>query len=47
MYNYSEKVADTQALLLIGSGHRKTIFEKTKKYESGSHLKLNWVLYGN
>jgi hypothetical protein len=47
IYNYSGKIAYNQALLLLGSGHRKTIFEKMKKYESGNHVKLNWALYGN
>ncbi|MEO7044259.1 MAG: hypothetical protein ABI091_03055 [Ferruginibacter sp.] len=47
IYNYSKKTAYNQALLLIGSGHRKTIFEKIKKYESENHVKLNWALYGN
>jgi hypothetical protein len=32
---------------LLGSGHRKTVFEKIKKYESEKDVKLNWVLYGN
>lgn len=47
IYNYSKKTAFDQALLLIGSGHRKTIFEKVKGYESEDHVKLNWTLYGN
>ncbi len=47
IYNYSEKIPYHQALLLLGSGHRKTIFEKIKKYEAESHIKLNWTLYGN
>lgn len=47
IYNYSEKIAYNQALLLLGSGHRKTIFEKIKKYKSENHVKLNWTLYGN
>ncbi len=47
VYNYSEKVPYTQALLLIGSGHRKTIFEKIKKHESENHIKLKWSLYGD
>ena len=47
IYNYSEKITYNQALLLLGSGHRKTIFEKVKKYKSENHVRLNWVLYGN
>lgn len=47
IYDYSGKKAYNQALLLLGSGHRKTFFEKVKKYESDNHVKLNWALYGN
>jgi hypothetical protein len=47
IYNYSVKIEYNQALLLLGSGHRKTIFEKTKRYESENPVKLNWALYGN
>ena len=47
IYNYSEKIAYNQGLLLLGSGHRKTIFEKIKKYQSENHVKLNWTLYGD
>jgi len=47
VYEYSGKIAYNQALLLLGSGHRKTIFEKVKKYEFEKHVKLNWALYGN
>ena len=46
IYNYSEKTAYSQALLLLSSGHRKTIFEKIKTYEPENHIKLNWTLYG-
>jgi len=47
VYDYSGKIAFNQALLLLGSWHRKTLFEKAKKYESENHVKLNWALYGN
>lgn len=47
VYNYSEKIGYNQAVLLLGSGHRKTIFEKAKMNEYKSHVKLNWALYGN
>jgi hypothetical protein len=47
IYNYSNKMPYNQALLLLGSGHRKTIIEKIKKYESENHVKLNWALYDN
>jgi len=47
IYNYSGKIVYNQALLLLGSGHRKTIFQKMKKHESENNVKLNWTLYGN
>lgn len=47
IYNYSEKAPYNQALLLFGSGHRKTIFEKVKKIELEDGINLNWTLYGN
>lgn len=47
IYKYSEQIAYNQALFLLGSRHRKSIFENIKKYESENHLKLNWTLYGN
>ena len=47
IYNYSGKIAYNQALLLIGLGHRKTIFEKMENYQSENHVKLNCALYGN
>ena len=47
IYNYSENLEYNQALLLLGSGHRKTFFEKIKKYEPENNVKLNWALYGN
>ncbi len=47
IYNYSKDTSFNQGVLLIGSGHRKTIFEKIEKYESEDHLIINWTLYGN
>lgn len=47
IYKFSEKMEYNQAVLLIGSGHRKTIFEKMKMFKSESNLKLNWALYGD
>lgn len=47
IYNYSEQKVYNQALLLLGSGHRKTIFEKVENYKSENHVTLNWSLYGN
>jgi hypothetical protein len=45
VYNYSKQKPYSQGLLLIGSGHRKTIFEKIEIYKTQEDLKLNWVLY--
>jgi hypothetical protein len=45
IYNYSKQKQYSQGLLLIGSGHRKTISEKIEKYKT-QDLKLNWELYG-
>jgi hypothetical protein len=45
IYTYSGKIAYNQALLLLGSGHRKTIFEQMENYKSENHVKLNWALY--
>jgi hypothetical protein len=47
IYNCSSKIKYKQALLLLGSGHRKTISEKMQNYESGNYVKLKWTLYGN
>jgi hypothetical protein len=47
VYNFSEIMPYNQALLLIGSGHRKTIFEKVKTFNMTSHIKLNWALWGS
>jgi hypothetical protein len=45
IYNYSKQKQYNQGLLLIGSAHRKTIFEKIETYKTQEDLKLNWVLY--
>lgn len=47
IYNYSEEYQYNQAILLIGSGHRKSIVEKIKKNKSIQNINLNWILYGN
>ena len=44
IYNYSKKNQYNQALLFIGSGHRKSIIEKIKKYTQ-DNIKLNWTLF--
>jgi hypothetical protein len=45
IYNYSKQKPYNQGLLLIGSGHRKTIFEKIEIFKAQEDLKLNWVLH--
>jgi len=45
IYNYSKENQYNQALLLIGSGHRKSIVEKIKKHKRRGNVKLNWILY--
>jgi hypothetical protein len=39
--NYSKQKQYNQGLLLIGSGHRKTIFEKIETFKTQEDLKLN------
>ncbi|RZL32328.1 MAG: hypothetical protein EOP00_34060 [Pedobacter sp.] len=46
IYNYSKQKPYNQGLLLIGSGHRKTILEKIQTYKTQYDLKLNWTPYG-
>jgi hypothetical protein len=45
IYNYSKEYPYRQALLFIGSGHRKSIINKIEKYEMKEKIKLNWILY--
>lgn len=45
IYNYSKENQYNKALLLIGSGHRKSIIEKIEKYKTQEDVKLNWTLY--
>ena len=47
IYNYSIENQYLQALVLIGSAHRKSIFEKIEKYKRQENIKLNWTFYGN
>ena len=46
IYNYSKKNQYTQAVFLLGSGHRKSMIQKIAAYEKLSTLKLNWTFYG-
>lgn len=43
IYNYSKQKPYNHGLLLIGSGHRKAIFEKIETYKTQEDLKLNWA----
>jgi hypothetical protein len=45
IYNYSKEHKYNQGLLFMGVGHRKSIFEKAKMYESKENLKIEWTLY--
>ena len=47
IYNYSIENQYLQALVLIGSAHRKSIVEKIEKYKRQENIKLNWTFYGN
>jgi len=47
IYNYSKDNQYNQALLLIGSGHRKSIFEKIEKHKTQENRELNLTLYNN
>lgn len=46
IYYYSKEHTYNQAILFIGSGHRRAIIEKIKKYEMTEETKLNWIIYG-
>jgi len=47
IYNYSKEHTYNQALLFIGSGHRRSIIEKIKHSDMLEATKLNWILYNN
>lgn len=47
IYNYSKANEYTQAILLIGANHRKSIMQKIGQYENLSEIKLNWTMFGN
>ena len=44
---YSRGYKYNQALLFIGSGHRKSIIKEIEKYELDEIIKLNWILYNS
>ena len=45
IYNYSKDHLYTQAILFIGSGHRKSIMEKIEERKRQENITLNWTLY--
>jgi len=47
IYKFSENTVYKNAVLLLGSGHRRTVFNKMESYKSDSHVMLNWKLYGS
>ena len=46
IYNYSKESQFTQAVFLLGSGHRKSIVPKIEEYDRLSNIKLYWTMYG-
>lgn len=46
IYDYSRLHVYRQAILFIGSGHRKRIMEKIQKYEAAGERTLHWTFYG-
>lgn len=44
IYEYSEAHEYSQAILFMGSGHRRGMIEKIRKYELGEGVKVNWVV---
>jgi len=45
VYNYSAMNKYDNALMFIGSAHRKAIIEKIKEYNKKQDIKLNWTFY--
>lgn len=45
IYNYSKEHEYNQAILFIGSGHRKSIIEKMESYNEKEGIKLDWNIY--
>ena len=45
VYSYSAMNKYKNALMFIGSAHRKSIIEKIKKYNEKQDIKLNWAFY--
>jgi hypothetical protein len=42
VYKYSQQNIYQQAILQVGSGHRKPIIDKIEKYQESAAIKLNW-----
>ena len=45
VYNYSASNKYKNALMFIGSAHRKSIIEKIEEYNEKQDIKLNWTFY--
>ena len=45
IYNYSKQNQFDQAVFLLGAGHRNSIMQKIKEYNSNTDFKLNWKFY--
>lgn len=45
IYDYSKEYEYKQAILFIGSGHRKSIINKIEAYEKKEPMKLNWEIH--
>ena len=45
IYNYSSKYQYTNALMLIGAAHRKSIIQQIENYARKENVKLNWKIY--
>ncbi len=44
IYNFSKKNIYNQAILFIGSGHRKSIREKIEKCKTQEKIEINWII---
>ena len=47
IYNFSKDHVYNQALLFIGSGHRKSMIEKIEEPKTQEKIEINWTLFNN
>ncbi|MEH6537697.1 MAG: hypothetical protein V7719_14955 [Psychroserpens sp.] len=45
IYNYSKKHPYKQALLFVGSGHRRAFIDKIEKRKKQEEQKINWIFH--